>query len=119
MTTTIKSRTGEKRPNRYPLVLPMLRILRSDACEEFRFHPTRKWRADFAIPSAKILIEIDGGIWMQGRHNRPAGFEADQIKRNAAAALGYLCLHFLPKHVASGYFIETVRGAIAAQEGKS
>jgi very-short-patch-repair endonuclease len=26
---------------------------------EFRFHPRRKWRFDFAIPEVKVAVEID------------------------------------------------------------
>lgn len=28
---------------------------------EYRFDPTRKWRADFALPELGILIEVEGG----------------------------------------------------------
>jgi hypothetical protein len=35
--------------------------------KEFRFHPTRKWRADFAHLESKTLIEIEGGIYINGR----------------------------------------------------
>ena len=44
---------------------------------EFRFHPQRRWRADFAHLPSRTLIEIEGGIYVQGRHNRAAGFAAD------------------------------------------
>lgn len=39
---------------------------------EFRFHEKRKWRADFAYLPGRVLIEIEGGIWVNGRHNRAA-----------------------------------------------
>ncbi len=45
--------------------------------KEFRFHPGRRWRADFAHLPSRTLIEIEGGIWLRGRHNRPQGFLAD------------------------------------------
>lgn len=86
-----------KKSDRYPLMLHVLRRIASDAVAEFRFHPDRKWRADFAIPSAKILIEIDGGVWSGGRHTRGAGFVGDMEKLNAAAVLGYRVLRFQPK----------------------
>ena len=37
---------------------------------EFRFHPERKWRFDFAWPEHKIAVEQEGGVWIQGRHTR-------------------------------------------------
>ncbi len=82
--------------DRYPLVLPILRSLASDSCAEFRFHPTRKWSADFAIPSARLLIEIEGGAWIGGRHTSGAGFVGDMEKYNAATCLGYRILRFQP-----------------------
>ena len=56
---------------------------------EFRFHPERKWRADFAHVESRTLIEIEGGIWIQGRHNRPQGFAADIEKYLEAALAGW------------------------------
>ena len=64
---------------------------------EFKFHPVRKWRADFAIPSAKLLIEIEGGFWIQGRHSRGGGGESDMEKYNTSAIMGYALLRFSPK----------------------
>ncbi len=81
---------------KYPLMLPLLLTLDTGAVAEFKFHPTRKWRADFAIPGAKILIEVDGGVFSGGRHTRGAGFIKDQEKLNAAACLGYRVLRFTP-----------------------
>ena len=58
---------------------------------EFRFHPTRKWRADFAHVESRTLIEIEGGIYIAGggRHNRAAGFLADLEKYLEAALAGW------------------------------
>ena len=64
---------------------------------EFKFHPIRKWRADFAIPSAKLLIEIEGGFWIQGRHSRGGGGESDMEKYNTSSIMGYALLRFSPK----------------------
>src|SRR5438477_4793311 len=59
---------------------------------EFRFHPERKWRADFAHLESRTLIEIEGGIYVQGRHNRPQGFAADAEKYLEAALAGWRVL---------------------------
>ena len=56
---------------------------------EYRFHPTRKWRFDFAAPRYRVAVEIEGGVYQRGRHNRPAGFVADAEKYNAAAGMGW------------------------------
>jgi very-short-patch-repair endonuclease len=70
--------------------------LHVECVKEYRFHPVRKWRFDFAIPKYKIAIEIDGGVWMYGRHNRSSGYIADMEKFNAAASLGWVVLKFTP-----------------------
>lgn len=56
---------------------------------EYKFHPTRKWRADFYHKGSNTLIEIEGGTRRGGRHNRADGYARDTEKYNAASALGY------------------------------
>ncbi len=56
---------------------------------EYKFHPTRKWRADFYHQASNSLIEIEGGTRNGGRHVRPGGYSGDVEKYNAAAALGF------------------------------
>lgn len=69
---------------------------------EYRFHPGRRWRADFAFPAARLLIEVEGGVWTGGRHTRGAGFTADCTKYNAAALLGYRTLRFTADMIDDG-----------------
>ncbi len=61
-----------------------------DLTREHVFHTERKWRFDFAFPSVKLAIEVDG----RGRHQRPAGVIADCEKGNEAVLLGWRVLHF-------------------------
>ena len=56
---------------------------------EYKFHPTRKWRADFAWPKYKVIVECQGGIWTKGAHVRGTGYENDVQKHNAAIQLGW------------------------------
>ena len=62
----------------------------SDLEEEYRFHSTRKWRLDFAWPSQKLGVEIDG----RGRHQTVKGVKDDCEKRNAAVVMGWRILVF-------------------------
>ena len=67
---------------------------------EFKFHPVRKWRFDYFIPvgDAGIAIEIDGGIWIGGRHTSPQGFVKDMEKFNNASSMGYYVFKFTPSN---------------------
>ncbi len=66
--------------------------------KEYKFHPKRKWRFDFADPANKVAVEIDGGVFAGGRHTRGAGFRADCEKINAAAVLGWRVLRYVDKN---------------------
>ena len=79
---------------------------------EHRFHPSRKWRFDYAFPDLKIAIECDGGVWMGGRHNRPKGYIKDMEKFNAAAELGWVVLKFTPGQLMTSATIDTLRSTI-------
>jgi|SRR3990167_657357 len=87
-------------PSKYPFFEAMLiKHGLSGFVREFQFCPSRRWRADYAWPGHGLLVEIDGGVWTQGRHTRGAGFTSDQEKMNAAALLGFSVLRFQPKDV--------------------
>jgi very-short-patch-repair endonuclease len=66
---------------------------------EYLFHPVRKWRFDYAWPDQKIALEVDGGIWTQGRHTRGAGKKNDMEKFTAAAMYGWRILYFEPSEL--------------------
>jgi very-short-patch-repair endonuclease len=74
---------------------------------EVRFDPDRLWRFDFAIADT-VAIEVEGGTWIQGRHNRGSSIAADFRKYNRAAVLGYRLLRFTTDQVRSGEAIDTV-----------
>lgn len=81
---------------------------------EFRFHPGRRWRIDFAFPEHKIAVEIEGGIWSGGRHVRGSGYSKDLEKYNMLALNGWRLLRFSPQMVNSGMAIDTVREILSA-----
>ena len=69
---------------------------------EFKFHPTRRWRFDFAWPTESLAVEVDGGAWVNGRHSRGSGVEKDCEKYAEAMCAGWRILRVTPKHVHSG-----------------
>jgi very-short-patch-repair endonuclease len=84
---------------------------------EYRFHPKRRWRFDFAWPLYKVAAEVDGGIYSRGRHVRGSGFERDAEKRNAAVLDGWRVLHFTPRQVKSGNAARTIEALIRKSVG--
>lgn len=69
---------------------------------EFRFHPTRRWRFDYAWPDRSIAVEVDGAVWTGGRHTRGAGVEKDCEKYAEALLAGWRVLRVTTGQVKSG-----------------
>jgi len=90
---------------------------------EYRFHPTRRWRLDFAWPRGALIdpfssgrpiaIEVQGGIWNRGKHGRGSGIVKDYEKLNHAQAMGWRVLQLTPQQVKNGE-LETWLRKIAA-----
>ncbi len=73
----------------------------------------RMWRFDFAWPDRKLAVEVEGGMWIRGRHQRAKGFAADAEKYNAAAALGWRVLRFTSDMVEDGRAIDSLRAVLS------
>ena len=69
---------------------------------EYRFAPPRRWRIDFAWPDQKLALEVEGGIWIAGRHNRGSGFLGDMEKYNTLAMMRWHLLRVTPSEIKSG-----------------
>lgn len=80
---------------------------------EVRFHPVRRWRFDFAFPDRRLAVEVEGGIYGHGRHQRVGGFTADCEKYNEAALLGWVVLRVTPAQVKAGAALGWVAKALA------
>lgn len=75
----------------------MLRLAGLEYQTEFMFHPERKWRADFAVPNLKCLIEYEGLFSEKSRHTTINGFIGDCEKYRSAAILGWKVLRYTNK----------------------
>ena len=79
---------------------------------EFRFHPTRRWRFDFAFERIKFAVEVEGGTWSGGRHTTGSGFEKDCEKYAEALMLGWKVLRVTGKMVRDGRAISYIEKII-------
>lgn len=73
--------------------------------KEYRFHPTYQYRFDYALPDIMVAFEIEGGIYIQGRHTNPIGYTEDCIKYNLATFLGWKVYRFTTEQVKRNSFI--------------
>ncbi len=86
-------------------------------CEtEYRFHPERKWRADFALLDQRppVLIEYDG-LMRHGEnmgHASINGILRDVEKINHAQALGYRVYRGNAKTIQDGSFFTLLDTAL-------
>ncbi len=106
--------------------------------KEHRFHPTRKWRFDFAWPKRMIAVEVEGGIFGQvvtchscgtqvlertknggfvkvrrgGRHTIGKSYEADCLKYSEAAVLGWRLVRVTSNQIKDGTAIGLIQRII-------
>jgi hypothetical protein len=80
---------------------------------EYHFHPARKWRLDIAWPDHRVCLEVQGGIWSAGRHNRGAAMLAEWEKCNTLAGMGWRVLYCQPTDLLVANTIAAVRIALA------
>lgn len=58
--------------------------------KEYRFHPTRRWRIDFAFVNEKVAVEYEGmPFHAKSRHTTVSGFTGDCEKYNELTILGW------------------------------
>ena len=82
---------------------------------EHRFHPTRKWRFDYAWEDHRVALEVEGGVWVGGRHTSGAGFVKDMEKYNEAACLGWRIIRCQPKELCSSKTVDNIKRALQWQ----
>lgn len=82
---------------------------------EVRFHPTRRWRFDFIFPG-RVACEVNGGVFIRGRHNTGTGHTRDCEKLSHAAILGWRVLVVTPAQIKSGEALQWIEQALFSRE---
>lgn len=86
--------------------------LRVECVKEYKFHPVRKWRFDYAIPKHKIALEVEGGVWTGGRHTSSTGFLKDMEKYNTATSMGWRVFRTTPNDLYKSKTLNMLKNAI-------
>lgn len=100
---------------------PIVRALCRDAgwpepLTEQRLIPGRRFRCDFVWPEQKIVVEVQGGVWLpRGGHTGGKGQIDDMWKLNALTLQGYRVLQVTPKQVTDGELRRLLALAFAAE----
>lgn len=84
---------------------------------ELRFAPPRRWRFDWAWMKEGVAMEVQGGLFVQGRHSRGAALLKEHEKLNAAAVAGWRVLFVTPKQIASGEALDVANQALRTITG--
>lgn len=81
---------------------------------EYEFHTHRKWRLDlmFSVNFKRVAVEIQGGLFTQGRHVRGRALLDEYEKLNEANIAGYCVLLVTPQQIDSGEAWALVRRAL-------
>lgn len=83
-----------------------------DPVPEYRFHPDRRWRFDYAWTEQKVAVEVQGGIWTRGRHTRGAALLKEWEKLNTAALLGWRILYCQPQDLLTTEFMAILKSTV-------
>ena len=87
--------------------------LNVECVKEFKFPPKLRWRFDYAIPEPRIALEVEGGVWTNGRHTRPQGFLGDIEKYNTATLMGWRVFRTTPDDLLRTATLNLLKQAIS------
>jgi len=79
---------------------------------EFRFHPVRKFRWDWAWPEVRLALEVEGGVWSGGAHGRGTGIVRDMEKSTLAAEEGWRIIRVTPSNLATEATMDSIHRAL-------
>lgn len=79
---------------------------------EYRFDPVRRWRFDFAWPEMRVAVEVQGAIYVKGKHSTGRGIEKDHEKANAAVLAGWKVLQYSRVPIESGEALRQIEALV-------
>jgi very-short-patch-repair endonuclease len=80
---------------------------------EFLAIPERRYRFDFRLDGTNILVEVQGGVWMnKAGHNTGAGITRDCEKFSLAVANGYKVMPLTPSQIKTGEALVWIEQAL-------
>ncbi len=101
------------------LCLQLVGLGLPEPVREYRFCLERRYRADFAWPEHRLLVEVEGGVYIRGRHVTPSGYEGDVEKYNLAQELGWRVLRFTGHMVRDGSAVLTIERVLRDKERRT
>ena len=79
-----------------------LRALKLFCVRQYKFCAPRDWLFDFADPPSRVVLDVQGGVWIRGAHARGVGITNDCEKYSTATVMGYKVLLATTGQVLSG-----------------
>ena len=72
----------------------------------------KDYRFDFCWPDLMLAVEVEGGIFVNGRHTRGKGFEDDMLKYHHAQRLGFTVYRCGSRLIKSGQAVQLIKALI-------
>jgi hypothetical protein len=79
---------------------------------EYKFHKDRKWKLDIAFPAERVAVEVQGGLFVRGRHTQGAALLKEYEKLNELAQMGWRIIYVQPKDVTLQSTVDMIRRAM-------
>jgi len=93
------------------------------AVAEFQFHPTRRWKIDWAYREQMVALEIEGGLFGRGKkcptcgrrkvagHSSVERIKTDLVKYRELSLMGWILIRVTPQEFRDGTAAELVKRA--------
>lgn len=73
---------------------------------------SKRYKADFAHPESRLLIEIDGSVWQKGGHNSGSGRMRDCRKDALAVLSGWRVIRLAGEDMVTTEYVQAIGESI-------